>query len=65
MADAGAAGLIHGHTHRPGAHRLPGGAWRLVLSDWDAAAHPARLQVLSLDAQGGWQARALPDALAP
>lgn len=65
VADAGAAGLIHGHTHRPGAHRLPGGAWRLVLSDWDAAAHPARLQVLSLDAQGGWQARALPDALAP
>ncbi|GAB4301263.1 MAG: UDP-2,3-diacylglucosamine diphosphatase [Thiohalomonadaceae bacterium] len=27
--------LIHGHTHRPGVHALPGGAERLVLGAWD------------------------------
>lgn len=26
--------LIHGHTHRPGIHSLPGGRQRIVLGDW-------------------------------
>lgn len=49
---ADALTLIHGHTHKPADHPLPGGLRRLVLSDWDAAAQPPRLQVLRLDAQG-------------
>jgi len=44
--------LIHGHTHHPADHLLnPGGInplRRLVLSDWDAAATPPRLEVLRL-----------------
>ena len=40
--------LIHGHTHRPAAHDLGGGLARLVLSDWDANAQPARAEVLRL-----------------
>ena len=28
--------LIHGHTHRPAVHALPGGRSRIVLGDWDA-----------------------------
>lgn len=51
---AGADGVIHGHTHRPALHRLPGGAPRLVLSDWDAQAHPPRQQVLRLTPGGAW-----------
>lgn len=62
VAAVGATGLIHGHTHRPGLHRLGVTAHRLVLSDWDAAAQPPRLQVLSLDRHGGWQVRPLPRA---
>lgn len=46
--------LIHGHTHRPGEHVLEADAKprlrRLVLSDWDAAAQPPRLEVLRLQA---------------
>lgn len=42
--------LIHGHTHRPAEHALGDGLRRLVLSDWDAAAHPPRAQVLCLSA---------------
>lgn len=59
-AGAGALGLIHGHTHRPGVHRLGATGHRVVLSDWDADAQPPRLQVLSLDRQGGWQVCPLP-----
>lgn len=40
--------LIHGHTHRPGWHVLAEGYARIVLSDWDANAHPPRLETLSL-----------------
>jgi len=40
--------LIHGHTHKPADHELGGGLRRRVLSDWDAAASPARAQVLRL-----------------
>jgi UDP-2,3-diacylglucosamine hydrolase len=46
--------LLHGHTHRPGEHRLDDTRRRIVLSDWDAAAQPARLQVLRLE-RGGAQ----------
>ncbi len=50
----GAVTLIHGHTHRPQDHLLDATAQpplhRLVLSDWDAAARPPRLEVLRLQA---------------
>lgn len=44
--------LIHGHTHHPAAHDLGDGLQRVVLSDWDAAATPPRLEVLRLNAAG-------------
>lgn len=62
---APAACLIHGHTHRPADHALPGGRMRRVLSDWDAAADPPRAQVLrlSLDTDSATvRARRLPAA---
>ncbi|HWP11165.1 MAG TPA: UDP-2,3-diacylglucosamine diphosphatase [Ramlibacter sp.] len=43
--------LIHGHTHRPADHAL-GKRQRIVLSDWDAASAPPRLQALRLTAAG-------------
>ena len=49
---ASAHTLIHGHTHRPADHLLAPGLQRVVLSDWDAAAHPPRGEVLRLSAQG-------------
>lgn len=49
---AGARVMIHGHTHRPGEHALDPGLRRVVLSDWDAAARPPRLQALRLAAGG-------------
>ena len=49
---AGAHTLVHGHTHRPASHLLAPGLQRVVLSDWDAAAHPPRGEVLRLSAQG-------------
>lgn len=42
--------LIHGHTHRPAQHAMANGLRRLVLSDWDLDARPARAQVLRLNA---------------
>lgn len=44
--------LIHGHTHRPADHELGGGLRRVVLSDWDATAHPPRTQLLCLSIAG-------------
>lgn len=41
-----ASTLVHGHTHRPGEHKLPTGGRRMVLSDWDGRSSPARAQVL-------------------
>ena len=32
---AGTDLMIHGHTHRPGIHRLDGGRRRIVLGDWN------------------------------
>jgi UDP-2,3-diacylglucosamine hydrolase len=52
LRDAGARTLIHGHTHRPAVHDLGDGQQRIVLSDWDAAAHPPRAQALCLSAAG-------------
>lgn len=48
LQTAGARTLIHGHTHQPADHDLGQGLRRLVLSDWDAAATPARSQVMRL-----------------
>ena len=39
--------LIHGHTHQPALHSLSADHQRLVLSDWDASATPARTQWLT------------------
>ena len=49
---AGARTLIHGHTHRPADHALAPGLQRVVLSDWDAAALPPRLETLRLSGAG-------------
>lgn len=49
---AGATTMIHGHTHRPAAHDLGDGLRRVVLSDWDFDAAPARGDVIRLSAAG-------------
>jgi UDP-2,3-diacylglucosamine hydrolase len=53
LRDAGAAAMVHGHTHRPASLVIAPPFMRHVLSDWDLddAAHP-RAQVLRLSAQG-------------
>jgi UDP-2,3-diacylglucosamine hydrolase len=43
--------MIHGHTHRPADHPM-GERLRIVLTDWDAAAAPARMEALRVSAQG-------------
>jgi UDP-2,3-diacylglucosamine hydrolase len=52
LRSAHSSTLIHGHTHRPGEHVMDASTQpplrRLVLSDWDANAHPPRLEVLRL-----------------
>ena len=48
MARHGAATMVHGHTHRPGEHALGANQRRIVLSDWDLSAEPARAEVLRL-----------------
>ena len=50
-AIAGAQALVHGHTHRPQEHRLPGGGRRVVLSDWDLD-HGQRAEVMVWTAEG-------------
>ncbi|HEY8361106.1 MAG TPA: UDP-2,3-diacylglucosamine diphosphatase [Ramlibacter sp.] len=52
-ADAGV--MVHGHTHRPAEHALDTTHRRIVLSDWDAAAQPPRLEVLRLARDGAAQ----------
>jgi UDP-2,3-diacylglucosamine hydrolase len=52
LQQAGARTLVHGHTHRPASHDLGQGLRRLVLSDWDAGAHPPRAQLLCLTSAG-------------
>ena len=46
LHQANAQTLIHGHTHKPATHALKSGLSRIVLSDWDALAVPARAEVL-------------------
>jgi UDP-2,3-diacylglucosamine hydrolase len=52
LRQASAATLIHGHTHRAATHALGDGLTRIVLSDWDLTAHPARAQLLCLSSAG-------------
>ena len=56
LAQANAATLIHGHTHKPAVHNLGSSLGkslqRVVLSDWDALAVPPRAEVLRLSAGG-------------
>jgi UDP-2,3-diacylglucosamine hydrolase len=49
---AGATEMIHGHTHRPASHALPGGARRHVMGDWDFDAPLPRARALRLTADG-------------
>jgi UDP-2,3-diacylglucosamine hydrolase len=55
---AGAEVMVHGHTHKPADHALGQRKYRVVLSDWDAAATPPRAEVLRLT-PAGWQRAAL------
>ncbi len=55
LRTAGASTLIHGHTHRPSDHVLGHSMQRIVLSDWDMRAAPARAQVLRIDAHAHMQ----------
>lgn len=59
LSAAKAPTLIHGHTHQPATHDLGDGMRRVVLSDWDADAKPARAEVLRLTV-GGLQRIKLP-----
>ncbi|NRF69744.1 UDP-2,3-diacylglucosamine diphosphatase [Aquincola sp. S2] len=44
LAQAGTDCMVHGHTHRPAVHALPGGRRRHVLGDWDLdGPHPRAL----------------------
>ncbi len=44
MAEASAATMIHGHTHRPAIHPLPKGRRRIVLGDWQRCGWKLRLE---------------------
>lgn len=44
--------MVHGHTHRPGLHALPGGAIRHVMGDWDFDSRSPRARMLRLTAEG-------------
>jgi UDP-2,3-diacylglucosamine hydrolase len=52
LRQTGADTLIHGHTHQPAAHALPGGGTRQVLGDWEFDALPHRASLLRLSAAG-------------
>lgn len=52
LVQADAHVMVHGHTHRPGQHALPGGGCRHVLGDWDFEATPPRARALRLSADG-------------
>jgi UDP-2,3-diacylglucosamine hydrolase len=44
--------MIHGHTHKPANHDLGNGFERVVMTDWDLKATPARAEVLQLSSIG-------------
>ena len=50
LHEAGATTLIHGHTHQPADHAMGAGLRRIVLSDWDMRADPARGEILRIGA---------------
>ena len=52
LTTAGSQVLVHGHTHRPGLHPLPGGRFRHVLGDWDLDSELPRARLLRLTAAG-------------
>ena len=52
LADARAHVLVHGHTHRPDTHTMPGGLIRHVLGDWDFDAPPARARIICWTPEG-------------
>ena len=52
LQGADASVMVHGHTHRPADHAMAGDRLRIVLTDWDAAATPPRLEVLRISAAG-------------
>lgn len=52
LAQADAPVMVHGHTHRPARHALPGGRVRHVLGDWDFDTAPPRARALRLSADG-------------
>ena len=66
LQQAGCLHLIHGHTHRPADHAVPGlaGACRQVLSDWHVVPgpSPSRAQVLRLHADGRSERLPVPSA---
>ena len=47
-----AKAMIHGHTHKPATHDLGNGFERIVMTDWDLKAAPARSEVLQLSTTG-------------
>ena len=52
LTSASCTTLIHGHTHRPAMHALPGGGVRHVLGDWDFDHGAPRARTLRLRASG-------------
>lgn len=52
LQSADATVMVHGHTHRPALHSLPGGSVRHVMGDWDFDAPPPRARLLRLTADG-------------
>lgn len=52
LAASGCPALIHGHTHRPARHALPGGRTRHVLGDWDFDHGTPRARALVLTREG-------------
>ena len=44
--------MVHGHTHKPATHDLGNGFERIVMTDWDLKAAPARSEVVQLSTTG-------------
>lgn len=44
LDERGMTTLIHGHTHRPAVHELPGARMRIVLGDWDTRGWYVRVE---------------------
>lgn len=57
LVETGADWIIHGHTHRPAVHPLPGGRRRIVLGDWPRA--PSWLRIDAAGAELHFEGRSL------